>query len=225
MRKGLFDTFKTDVVNIIIFIILLFLSLILVSNLINNFSYNKKINSAIQKITFIRSNLGSFKLHYSSGFLPASEVKGMNNLLTEYSSDIKNLISYSEVLNIKEKIQIQSLSLLYEQKVDTLLKISNQFYQLNNLNQENFTVENKIEKLIENERLKSSFADSASVSDFYKKRIDHLRDIKYNINDPIFRVEAERKLVTFLRYFSTNHIVTFTSLDKNIESKEKELLN
>lgn len=223
MKKIFKFHFKNDIIKIIILIVLIFSSLIIGSNLITSFTYNKKLYNTIRVIKNIKNDLKDFKLHYSNGNLPSTEVKNMNTLLLNYTNSLINLSDEIKLLNIQEKISLQSLVSLYIQKFESFYEISFSYQKiLNDYNSELNDIK-LTENLISNERNKLLLNENDLSVDYYKNRIDMLKEIKYNLSDSIFRQEAKKKLIRFMSYFSINYILVLTPIDKAIESKELEM--
>lgn len=217
--------FKQETNKIIIIIVLLFFVSIGISTFINNFTVNKKIDVLINRINLLKENYNSFTNYYGNINLPTTELPGMINSLEKFKGIITQIDTQSEGINTRLKINVKSLIALYSQKTNSLLKIADEFNQANTIYK---TGQNKLEsvtKLIEIEKYKLSYVDPLSNIDYYKKRIEQLKDITYNLADKIFISKAEKQLELYIKYFSTLHITNSNSLDKAIALKESELLN
>jgi hypothetical protein len=225
MIQDMIKFFKQETNKIIIIIVLLFLISIGVSTFISNFTINRKINGIINKITLLRENYSTFTSYYGGINLPTSELPGMINSLEKYKDLITQVELQSEGINTRLKINIKSLTALYSEKNNALLKIADEFNTATKLYKTGINKTESVAKLLEIEKYKLSYVDPLSNLDYYKKRIDQLKDITYNLEDKIFRSQAEKKLDNYLKYFSTFHIQTPNSLDRAIAQKESEILN
>jgi hypothetical protein len=225
MINNMIKFLKEETNKIVIIIVLLFLLSLGVSTFVSNFTTNRRINGIIDRITLLRESYYSFTAFYGGINLPTTELPGMINTLENFKSLITQIDVQSEGINTRLKINIKSLTALYSEKSNALLKIADEF---NAASQIYKTATSKLEtvtRLIDVEKFKLSYVDPVSNLDYYKKRIDQLKDITYNIEDKIFRADAEKKLDNYLRYFSTFHIVNPNSLDRAIALKESEILN
>ncbi len=224
MIEKLSTFIQNETIRIVSYLVIVFFILMLASGFIANLTVNQKLNTLIHKITVIKKNFDDFKLHYSSTFLPTSELKGMITLLEDYKVSVSSLSNLAEGLSLREKISIQSLSTLYLQKTDSLLKITSDFYSIYSLPKNEVSDSSVVNNLIDIEKLKLSYLDNNKSTEFFKNRIDMLRDINYNLSNPIFKEEAKKNLESYLKYFSTVFINSSNSIEKAIEQKESEIL-
>jgi hypothetical protein len=223
MIQNMIKFLKQETNKIIIIIVLLFLLSLGVSTFVSNFTTSRRINGIIDRITMLREGFVSFTSFYGGINLPTSEVSGMISTLGNFRSLITDIEVQSEGINTRLKINIKSLTALYNEKNNALLKIANEFNSAT-LIYKSAKLES-VAKLIDIEKFKLSYVDPVSNLDYYKKRIDQLKDITYNLEDKIFRSQAEKNLDNYLKYFSTFHILNPNSLDRAIAQKESEILN
>jgi hypothetical protein len=225
MIQNMIKFLKQETNKIIIIIVLLFLLSLGISTFVSNFTTSRKINGIIDRITLLRVSFSSFTSLYSGINLPTSELHGMINTLESFKSLITQIDVQSEGINTRLKINIRSLTALYNEKNNALLKIADEFNSASLIYKTATSKQDTVAKLIEVEKFKLSYVDPVSNLDYYKKRIDQLKDITYNLEDKIFRSQAEKKLDSYLKYFSTFHIQNPNSLDRAIAQKESEILN
>jgi hypothetical protein len=223
MIQNMIKFLKQETNKIIIIIVLLFLLSLGVSTFISNFTTSRRINGIIDRITLLRESFYSFTTFYGGINLPTSEVIAMIGTLENFKSLITDIDVQSEGINTRLKINIKSLTALYNEKNNALLRIADEFNSAT-LIYKSAKLES-VAKLIDIEKFKLSYVDPVSNLDYYKKRIDQLKDITYNLEDKIFRSQAEKNLDNYLKYFSTFHILNPNSLDRAIAQKENEILN
>jgi hypothetical protein len=213
--------------KIVLLIIIMFILSISFSTLITNFRINKEIKEITNQITILKESYSVFTNYYSSINLPASEVSNMIILLNTYSNIINHIDQLSEKVTLVKKINIKSLIVLYKQKTNSLLKIATDFNSaINPVNkgEQILSKSEQVDLLLSIEKFKISYINSNNDT-YLKKRIDFLRDIKYNLDNTILNKKANKDLVNFVGYFSTYHIAFENIIDKSIKEKEKELLN
>ena len=192
----------------------------------NNLQTNQKLALIILKIESIQNNYKILTNHYSLINLPSEEVSLLCDKISSIQDTIREIDTNSSGIAIKFKIAIKSLLELYTQKSNSLYAIANNYKDiyLKYLNTNN-DKGNTVQGLIAIEKLKIKYLDNNSNIEYFKNRISSLVDISYNLNNPIFVKDANEKLLSFLKYFSTKHISEKNSLDRNILEKEYIILN
>jgi hypothetical protein len=215
---------QNQTIRLVSYLVIIFTMLMLATGLVANLTVNNKLNQIINKISLVRKNFIDFKLHYSANFLPTSELKGMILILEDFKISVEGINILSENLSLREKISIQSLSTLYLQKTNSLLKIASDFYKISNLPKIEIADSTIINNLIEVEKQKLNYLDNSTSAEFFKNRIDTLRDINYNLSSSIFKENAKKQLELYLKYFSTIFLNSNNSIEKAIEQKKSEIL-